>query len=85
MPDSTDPGVSCTGCGSRDVHISRKQTAVLDSVMRLFDRRAYRCHACRKRFYSRPKVRDFDDYGADEAEPLDSSAANEHGADHDSH
>jgi DNA-directed RNA polymerase subunit RPC12/RpoP len=79
MPDNSDPGVNCTNCGSRDVQLSRKRTALLDSFMRLFDKRAYRCHACRRRFYSKAKVQEFEGYEAEEAAAPEPSAKGDAG------
>jgi DNA-directed RNA polymerase subunit RPC12/RpoP len=55
--------VECPNCGSRDVQLSRTQSTLLDSVMSLFDKRAYRCHACLRRFHARPRAGEAEDAG----------------------
>jgi hypothetical protein len=46
--------IRCPNCGGKQVHRSRRR-GLLDSVMKAFDRVAYRCSWCRTRFY-RPAV-----------------------------
>jgi uncharacterized protein with PIN domain len=54
----------CPKCGSRDIRGSQSER-VLDSLLKSFSLKPYRCRSCRKRFYLRkpakPEV-DIDDH-----------------------
>ena len=72
MPEDTKPGmkVSCPKCGSWDAHPSRKRSVVLDSLMRIFDMQPYRCRACTRRFYAKPRGKESGDHGTEQDAPV---------------